>query len=168
MERIERKKNPQRKKIFRWIVPLAVVVAVVYGYTRIPYFVVRQNLTLQNNYTYETYDAVLEKRSFYLTKEYYERFQSYHTVLERIRYIKEHKESCRMLSLKLGKRNTDGSIPYTAVYELSYEDGETPSQTIHIEGVQHLERFALIWWKVSENGTTHSCTDLNAEEAHSH
>ncbi len=87
MERIERKKNPQRKKIFRWIVPLVVVAAVEYGYTRIPYFVVRQNLTLQNNYTYETYDAVLGKRSFYLTKEYYERFQSYHTVPERIRYL---------------------------------------------------------------------------------
>lgn len=168
MERIERKPNPVRKKIIRWCLLLTVMIAIVYGYTRIPYFVVRRNLTLQNNYTYETYEKVLEKRTLYLSEEYLDRFRTYNSMLERQQYMKDHKESCRLLRLELGKRKLDGSIPYTAVYELSYEDGETKNQKIHVEGIQVLERSWLVWWKVSDNLISHSCTDLNAEDGDLH
>lgn len=167
MDRIERRPNPVRKKIFRWLLLLAVMIAVVYGYMRIPYFVVKQNLTLQHNYTYETYAEVLKRRAPYLTEEYLKKFDTYASIQEQIEYMKEHKESCRLLSLEIGTRQKDGSIPYSAVYEISYADGETKTKRIHTEGIQSMKRTWLIWWKVSDNGITHSCTDLDAEETHS-
>lgn len=168
MERIERRPNPVRRKIIRWGLLLAVMAAMVYGYTRIPYFVVKRNLTLQNNYTYETYEKILEKRALYLSEEYLDRFNTYNSMLERRQYIKDHKESCRLIRLELGKRRLDGSIPYTVIYELSYEDGESKTQKVHVEGVQVLERSWLVWWKVRDNQILHSCTDLNAEGGEFH
>lgn len=162
MERIERKINPVRKKIIRWCLLLAVMAAMVYGYTRIPYFVVKRNLTLQNNYTYETYEKLLEKRALYLSEEYLERFNTYNSLLEQRQYIKDHKRNSRLIRLELGKRRLDGSIPYTVIYELSYEDGEGKNQKVHVEGVQVLERSWLIWWKVRDNQILHACTDLDA------
>lgn len=168
MERIERKPNPVRKKIIRWGLLLAVMIAIVYGYTRIPYFVVKQNLILQLNYTYETYEKILEKRELYLSEEYLDRLRTYSSKLERQQYMKDHKESCRLIRLELGKRKLDGSIPYTAIYELSYGDGETKTQKVHVEGSQVLERSRLVWWKVTENLTLHACTDLDADDGHVH
>lgn len=168
MERIERKPNPVRRKIIRYFLLLAVIIAMVYGYTRIPYFVVKRNLTLQNNYTYETYEKILEKRALYLSEEYIDRFNTYNSMLERKQYIKDHKESCRLIRLELGKRRLDGSIPYTAIYELSYEDGENKTQKVHVEGIQVLERNWLVWWKVCDNLISHSCTDLDAEDGKVH
>ncbi|MGN0324925.1 MAG: hypothetical protein ACI4DW_01345 [Lachnospiraceae bacterium] len=166
MERIERRKNPAIRKVLRWLLLLAVMIAVVYGYTRIPYFVVKQNMTLQYNYTYKSYDEVLAKREKYLTEEYFSVYSTYDSVIQQIQFIKEHKESCKLILLELGRREQDGAIPYTLVYELSYEDGETPTQRIHIEGRQEMERCWGIWWKVSGNGVFHSCMDLGAENEH--
>lgn len=167
MERIERKRNSVIKKIVRWLLLLAGMIVIVYGYTRIPYFVVKQNLTLQNNYSYENYDEVLEKRRIYLSDEYMKRFETYDSMQQKMQYMKEHKEACRLISLELGTRNRDGSIPYTAVYELSYEDGVTSSQRVHVEGVQFLEREWFVWWKVTDNGISHSCLYQNVE-GHGH
>lgn len=164
MGRIERRKNPVARKVLKWLLLLTVMIIMVYGYLQIPRFVVKRNLTLQHSYTYESYDAVLEKRETYLTKEYMERFETYPTLIGQKEYIKEHKETCRLIRLELGKRKSDGSIPYEVIYELSYADGETPTQRIHVEGYQMLEKDGWFWWRVNHNVQEHACTDLNMEE----
>lgn len=45
--------------------------ATVYGYTRIPYFVVSQNLMLQYSFNYKDYDEVIERRRKYLAKDFF-------------------------------------------------------------------------------------------------
>lgn len=132
---------------------------------------VKRNLTLQNNYTYSTYDKILKKRKLYLTRQYYDRFTTLDSAIERLRYIKEHKENCYLTLLEIGEeiRGSEGvMIPYTVVYKVNYEDGVTPAQQVHIEGVQKLERTWLIWWKVDENEVIHACTDLFSEIDHMH
>lgn len=72
MERIEREKNLKVGKIIRWIILFAVMSATVYGYTRIPYFVVSQNLMLQYSFNYKDYDEVIERRRKYLAKDFFQ------------------------------------------------------------------------------------------------
>ena len=61
---------------------------------------------------------------------------------------------------------------------MSYEDGVLPTERVHIEGKQEVERYLGIWWKVSEDKVTHSCffngdvdsiiEQLREEEEHHH
>lgn len=64
---------------------------------------------------------------------------------------------CELFYVELGKRDGDGAIPYTVLYELSYEDGVLPAERVHLEGKQKVERVLGIWWKVSKDEVTHSC-----------
>lgn len=164
MGRIERRKNPVVRKGLKWLLLLAVMIIIVCGYLQIPRFVVKQNLTLQHNFTYENYDEVLKKRGKYLTEEYMERFATYPTLIEQKEYIKEHKETCQLIRLEVGKRQSDGRIPYEVIYEVSYADGETKAQRVHVEGYQILEKDGWFWWRVNHNIKEHACTDLSMEE----
>lgn len=142
---------------------LGVMILVVYGYVRIPYYVAKKSLLLQFNYSYATYNDVFEKRKILLSDTYLKKYYT-NSLEQQLQLMKEQKESSRLLVLELGVRNQDGSIPYTAAYELSYENGEIPTQIVHIEGVQFMEQKWLVCWKVMDNIVTHSCSNQAGEE----
>lgn len=177
MERVERKGNEGIRKFFRGVIIVAVIGAVLYGCSRIPYFVVKRNLSLQYGFTYENNEAVAEQRKKYVTEEYYSRMQGTEAVRVR-QNIRNHKGTCKLFYVDLGKRDAEGAIPYTILYELSYEGEALPTERVHIEGKQKVERFLGIWWKVSEDRVTHSCffegdvdsiiEQLREEEEHQH
>ena len=177
MERVERKGNEGIRKLFRGVIIVAVILAVWYGCSRIPYFVVKRNLSLQYGFTYENNEAVVERRKKYVTREYYSGLQENEAVRTR-QNIRNHKGRCELFYVELGKRDAEGAIPYTILYELSYEDGVLPTERVHIEGKQEMERYLGIWWKVSEDKVTHSCffngdvdsiiEQLREEEEHHH
>ncbi len=171
MGRIKRKVNPIWEKTVRVLLLCIGVMALVYVYSKIPYGVVKRNLTLQNTYTYSEYSDILEERKKYLTEQYYNRFTTVGSAMERVQYIKEHKECCSLVLLEIGKMYREKErtmVPYTAVYKVTYEDGVTPAQQVHIEGEQEVVRDGLLWWRVNENVVTHACTDLTEETEHMH
>lgn len=177
MERVERKGKEGIRKLFRAVIIVAVLGAVCYGCSRIPYFVVKRNLSLQYGFTYENNETVVEQRKKYVSEEYYSSLQENEAIRVR-QNIRDHKGRCELLYVKLGERNMDGEIPYTVLYELSYEDGALPMERVHIEGRQEVERFLGIWWKVSDDKVIHSCLfngdvdsiieQLREEEEHHH
>lgn len=147
------------------------VLMLVGAYSKIPYWVVKRNLTLQNNYTYNKYSEILEERKKYLSEQYFNRFTTVDSAIERVQYIQEHKECCSLVLLEIDKAYKEKErkmIPYTAVYQVTYEDGITPAQQVHIEGEQEVVRDGLFWWRVNENEVLHACTDLNEETEHKH
>lgn len=156
MERVERKGNAGLRKIFRIVIIVVAIGAVLYGCSRIPYFVVKRNLSLQYGFTYENNEDVVEKRKKYVSEAYYSTLQENEAV-QRRQIIRDHKGKCELFYVELGKRDMEGAIPYTILYELSYEDGVLPTERVHLEGKQEVERFLGIWWKVSEDKVTHSC-----------
>ncbi|MBQ8800657.1 MAG: hypothetical protein IJZ55_13970 [Lachnospiraceae bacterium] len=156
MERVERNGNEGLRKIIRFVVIGAIIGAVLYGCSRIPYFVVKRNLSLQYGFTYENNENVVEQRKKYVSERYYSML--YEDASVRVRQnIRDHKGKCELFYVQLGKRDAEGEIPYTVLYELSYEDGALPTERVHIEGKQKVERFLGIWWKVDEDRVTHSC-----------
>lgn len=156
MERVERKGNEGIRKLFRGIIIAIVIGLVWYGCSRIPYFVVKRNLSLQYGFNYENYEDMVEKRKKYVSKAYYSTLQKNETIQQR-QSLSEDKARCELFYVELGKIDSDGTIPYTILYELSYEDGTIPVERVHMEGKQKVERFLGIWWKVSEDKVTHSC-----------
>lgn len=156
MERVERKGNEGIRKIFRGLIIVAVLGTIWYGCSRIPYFVVKRNLSLQYGFTYENYEDVVKEREKYVAEAYYSTLQEEEAVQQR-QILSENKARCELFYIALGEIDGDGAIPYTILYELSYEDGKIPVERVHMEGEQKVERFLGIWWKVSENKVTHSC-----------
>lgn len=124
MERIEREKNLKVSKIVRWIILLAVILVTVYGYTRIPYFVVRQNLMLQYNFDYKDYDEVIEKRRKYLEDDFFSELTTSNSVIEQRQLLKGKKVICKLLFLEIGMRNAEGEVPYTVIHSCLLPDEE--------------------------------------------
>ena len=156
MERVERNGNEGLRKAIRFVIIGVILGGILYGCSRIPYFVVKRNLSLQYGFTYENNEEVVEQRKKYVSEKYYSML--YEDASVRVRQnIRNHKGKCELFYVELGTLDVDGIIPYTILYELSYEDGALPTERVHIEGKQKVERFLGIWWKVTEDRVTHSC-----------
>lgn len=164
MERIERRGNSVIRVLLRVLLVVAIIGAVLYGCSRIPFFVVKKNLALQYGFSYENHEDTVKKREKYVTETYYSLFQTEAAVQQR-QTFKEHEAKCEILYLKLGERDADGAVPYTIIYELSFGDEALSTERVHLEGKQQLERFLGIWWKVNKDDVTHSCLFTGDVEA---